>query len=267
MQDHSTYRRSPGVNWSTLSAMRQSPAAYHHRLTTPREATPAMLLGRLIHTAVLEPAQLLTDYAVWEGGRRGTNEHKAWLAEIGDREQTTTADMEKALAIAEAVRSHPAAHRALRGGHAEKSLHWTDPATRLRCKGRVDHIRFDRGETTLTDLKSTRQVEPRAFGRSVEAFGIHGQLALYRRGMDVLGYKPGPVRIVAVEQEPPHEVAVYLVPDEVLDAGAQLVDRLLAEVKKWRTRRRWPVRFEDEVALQFPTWAIPEYDDDIEVLS
>ena len=268
-ENPTSYRDSRGVNWSTLSAMRTSPAAYHYRLTTPRESTAAMDLGRLIHSCVLEPDLVAAHYAVWEGGRRGTNEHKAWVAENEGREITTAADMDKAQAIAAAVWAHPAARRALHGGHVEVPLHWTDPATRMRCRGRVDHVRYGRTETALTDLKTTRDISPRAFGRNVEMFGTHGQLALYRRGLDVLGFKPGPVKIVAVTQEPPHEVAVYVLPDEVLYAGEVLIDRLLAEVKLWRSRRRWPVRYEEETPLMFPTWALPNDDmftDEIEVL-
>lgn len=257
------YRASRGVNWSTLSAMRVSPAAYHHRLTTPRAASPQMVLGSLIHACVLEPATVAARYAVWDGGRRGTNAHKAWCEENAGRDQITAADMGTAEAVAAAVWAHPTARKVLAGGRTEVPIKWTDPTTRMRCKGLADHIRYGRKETALTDLKTTRDVMPRAFGRSVEAFGMHGQLAFYRGGLDALGMKPGPVRIVAVAQEPPHEVAVYVVPDEVLDAGRDLVDELLEKVKLWRRRRRWPVRYEKETPLQFPRWALPEYSDDI----
>ena len=224
-----------------------------------------MDLGRLIHTAVLEPERL-DHYAVWSGGRRGTNEHKAFLAEVGDREVTTSADFEKAQAIAAAVWAHRVARRVLRGGRTEQMLTWVDPATHLRCKGRVDHIRGG----ALSDLKSTRDVEARAFGRSIESFGVHAQMAFYRRGMAASGYPDGPTRLIAVEQEPPHEVAVYLLPEEVLYAGDLIITKLLHEVRLWRGRRRWPGRYEEETPLQFPAWALPsdsDYSDAIEVLS
>ena len=260
-----TYTSARAVNWSTLSEMQKSPLAYRHRLTTPRESTPAMDLGRLTHTAVLEPERLATDYAVWDGGRRGTNEHKAWLAENIGREATTVADFEKAQTIAAAVWAHKAARRVLRGGKTEQMLAWVDPVTRLRCKGRVDHIRGG----ALSDLKTTRSIEPRAFGRSVESFGSHAQMAFYRRGMAAIGYPDGPTRLIAVEQEPPHEVAVYVVPEEVLFAGDLIIGKLLHEVRLWRSRRRWPARYEEETTLQFPVWALPsdsDYSDTIEVL-
>ena len=259
------YARTKAVNWSTLSSMAVSPQHYAYRLTTPRESTPAMDLGRLIHTAVLEPERLDTDYAVWDGGRRGTNEHKAWLAENIGREATTVADFEKAQAIAAAVWAHRAARRVLRGGKTEHTLTWTDPVTRIRCKGRVDHIRGG----ALSDLKTTRSVEPRAFGRSIESFGSHAQMAFYRRGMAASGYPDGPTRFIAVEQEPPHEVAVYVLPEEVLFAGDLLIGKLLHEVKLWRGRRRWPVRYEEETPLDFPSWGLPsesDYSDVIEIL-
>ena len=259
------YMHRRAVNWSTLSEMQKSPLAYQHRLTTPRESTPAMDLGRLVHTAVLEPERLETDYAVWSGGRRGTNEYKEWVLENAGREVTTVTDFEKAQAIAAAVWAHKAARRVLRGGRTEQTLTWTDPVTHLRCKGRVDHIRGG----ALSDLKTTRTVEPRAFGRSVESFGSHAQMAFYRRGMAASGYPDGPTRLIAVEQEPPHEVAVYVVPEEVLFAGDLIVGKLLHEVRLWRSRRRWPVRYEEETTLDFPSWALAsdsDYSNEIEVL-
>lgn len=262
-ENFTTYRTRRAVNWSTLSAMRESPARYHYRIHNEAEPTQAMLLGRLIHTAVLEPQRLEVEYAVWDGGRRNTNDYKDWLDEIGDAEPTTRADMEKALAISAAVHSHRVAQRLLRAGMVERTLTWIDPVTRIRCKGRPDHMH--RG--ALTDLKSTRDIDARAFGNSCHKFGYHAQMAFYRRGMDAKGMDYGPTRLIAVEAEPPHEIAVYVLGEDVLAAGDALVSRLLHEVKHWRRRGQWPGRYPNETPLEFPSWGLPELDfGEIEVL-
>src|SRR5512137_1961899 len=71
------YAALPGVNWSTLREMAKSPLHYQYRCTHPLEDTPQMRLGRIIHTAVLEPDALLHEVVTWEDGvRRG----KVWDA-------------------------------------------------------------------------------------------------------------------------------------------------------------------------------------------
>ena len=62
------YADIDAVNWSPLSAMRDSPLHYAHRLRTPRTDTPALAMGRAIHTAVLEPDAFPLGYVVRPDG-------------------------------------------------------------------------------------------------------------------------------------------------------------------------------------------------------
>lgn len=266
--DYNAYAALRGLNWGTLREMGKSPLHFHTRLTVPLEDTKSMQIGRLFHTAILEP-QLVDDvYCIWEGGRRGTNAYKEWLAECAaGREEVSREELETAQAAAASVWRHPAARRVLRGGKVEVSIQWVDPETHMRCKARPDHLRRS---GALTDLKSTTTADSREFGRNAAKLGYHGQLGFYRRGLRVLGYPDAPVRIIAVEQKPPHDVLVYTIPDYVLDAGEQLAVKLMKEVQVWRKRGRWPGRAADEQPLQFPDWALPADDlayDEIEVLS
>jgi len=254
---HADYALVRAVNWSTLREMQRSPAHYRHRLTTPREDTPAMAMGRLIHTAVLEPDRLPLEYAVWDGGRRGTNDYKAWLAQQGRRQIVTVPEYEKALAIRDAVHAHKVARRLLRYGKAEVPLQWVDPPTRIRCKARLDWLRGD----TFTDLKSTTDIDGRTFGRLAQRMQYHCQLAFYRSGLLATGHKPAPVRIIAVEVEDPFEVAVFEVDEDVLFVGELEVRALLHRVKDCRRKRRWPGRYEQEEALDFPEWALASDND------
>ena len=51
--------------------MARSPRHYQHRLTTPRSDSPAMRLGRAIHTAVLEPDLFPVHWTLYDGRRAG----------------------------------------------------------------------------------------------------------------------------------------------------------------------------------------------------
>ena len=255
-----------GVNWSTLSAMQSSPAHYHWRLTTPREDTPAMRLGRAVHTQVLEPRVFPLQWTVYDGRRAG-NAWTEFVTVNHDKTVLTVEEYEKVLAIGDAVRAHKAARRLLRYGKPEVSLRWIDPRTRIRCKGRLDWLRGD----TLVDLKTSRDVEPRAFGRTAAQLSYHAQLAFYRRGLLATGHKLAPVYMIAVESSGPFDVLVYEVDEDVLFAGDEIVTKLLHELKLCRKRRSWPGRDQGVQALDFPQWALPADTDytnvAIEVLS
>jgi len=246
------YQAIRATNWSSLRNLTVSPLRYRYATTHPAEDTAAMALGRLIHTATLEP-ELLGEYAVWTGGSRRTNAYKEWLAEQGDREAVTLAEYEQAAGAAAAVWKHREARRLLRGGRTEVVLQWVDPETHVRCKARLDHLRG----AVLTDLKSTADIDARTFGRTAQRLGYHGKLAFYRMGIAALGLAPGPAYIIAVEQTPPHDVAVYEVDEDTLFVGGLEARALLARLKECRRRRRWPGRYPDVERLAFPEWALP----------
>ena len=255
-----------GVNWSTLKEMGRSPLHYQHRLTTPRSDSPAMRLGRAIHTAVLEPDLFPVHWTLYDGRRAG-NAWTEFSAVNADKGILTVDEYDTVLAIRDAVRSHKVARRLLRHGKSEVTLQWIDPVTRIKCRARLDHLRGN----ALTDLKSTKDVESRTFGRLAEKMGYAGQLAFYRLGLIATGHDLAPVRIVAVEATAPHDVAVFTVDEDVLQVGVMEVRRLLHLVKTCRSRRRWPGRYPEEESLEYPEWALPAGSDysttQIEVLS
>jgi len=260
------YRRTKAVNWSTLKEMARSPKHYRYRLENPPEETPGMRLGRAIHTAVLEPDAFPLEYVVYDGPRRAGKEWEEFALVNGRKTILKNDEYQTALDVRDAVQGHKLAARMLRRGRSEVTLQWTDPQTRMRCKGRLDHLRGD----TLIDLKSTRDVDNRLFGRLCANMEYHAQLAFYRRGLLATGHKPAPVYIVAVESAAPFDVAVFAVDEDVLEAGDMLVAKLLHQVKTCRRLRRWPGRYESEESLEFPQWALPagsDYTNAIEVLS
>ena len=253
---HDEYRALPGVNWSTLSAMRTSPLHYRHRLEQPREDTPGMRFGRALHCAVLEPDDFPLEWTVYDGRRAGT----AWteFATVNAAKGILTVeDYERVLDARDAVLAHKAARRLLRHGRTEVTLRWVDQATKLRCKGRLDHLRGG----SLTDLKSTQDIEARTFGRLGTKYGYIEQLAFYRRGLAANGITPGPTQIVAVEALPPHDVAVFEFDEETLWAGDENVGELLAKVKQYHRWRCPPGRYPEPLRFEVSPWYYTELED------
>jgi exodeoxyribonuclease VIII len=257
------YRRVRAVNWSTLKEMARSPKHYRYRLENPPEETPAMRLGRAIHTAVLEPDAFPLEYVVYDGPRRAGKDWEEFAAVNVRKTILKVDEYQTALDVRDAVRGHKLAARLLRRGRREVTLQWTDPQTHMRCKGRLDHLRGD----VLTDLKSTRDVDARTFGRLAARMGYIQQLAFYRRGLLATGHAEAPVYVVVVESEAPFSVAVYEVDDDALYAGDEIVGELLQQVKGCRKRRRWPDAHEGLETLDVPPWFFQDGKDEELILT
>jgi len=136
------YHADPAVSASHLHMAEKSPYHYWSRYLNPDrqpvKPTAAMLFGTLVHTAVLEPDELRNRYDL--APDRRTKAGKELAAEMESKGITpvSAADMDAALAMAGAVRSHQAAAELLRDGQAEQSFWWDDADTGMRCKCRPD---------------------------------------------------------------------------------------------------------------------------------
>ena len=250
------YVALPGINWSTLKHGRESMLHYRHAVTAPNEDTTSRVMGRVLHTLVLEPETFGTTYAVWDGGRRGTNEYKAFEARNAGRAIIKADELDVVRAQAAAVRAHPAAMRALEGQH-EVALTWTDADTGLACKGLADSL----SPNFLADLKGTGSLG--MFERLAWRDGYAHQLAWYLRGARALGLDPRPC-LVAVEAKAPHDVGVFVLSDQVLAIADRDLTDLLAQVAECTESGVWPGAYPEPVELAVPAWAL---DAEIEIES
>jgi exodeoxyribonuclease VIII len=244
------YADIDAVNWSTLQVMDRSPKHYRHRTETPRADTPAMLFGRCVHRAILEP-DTLADHVVTYGGttRRG-NAWDAFRAEHEGKEILTAKERDAVAAVSDAVLAHPIAAEVLaRAGEREAVRAWVDGETGIMCKCRADLL-TDEGQ--IVEVKTARDVDPWAFARAVASYRYHGQVAFYADGAGLPG-APAPV-IIAVEKDPPYDVVVFDCA-EVVDAGRRLYRRLLDRLAVCLESGVWPGMGAEVVRLELPAWA------------
>jgi hypothetical protein len=266
------YRKIDAVNWSSLKHLFVdragpedprlcivSPMRYKHfRDQGEVEETDAMRLGKATHTAIYEPDRFALEYILWTGGVRNGKKWEAFEQAAEGRCILTVAQYERALGLRDAVRSHPIASAYLARGEAEKTIVWTDEATGLRCKGRLDWLSHSFG--CVVDLKTTNDIGERAFRGLCEKMGYFRQLAMYTGGAAACGLLVPPARavIIAVENKPPHEVAVYAVDRDALDSASAEVAELLQVLKACKETDKWPGRFETEQLLRRPDWVMGE---------
>ena len=253
------YRQIPGVNWSSLKHMAESPLHYKHALTVRSKSTPAQILGTAAHLAVLEPDAYRDEVAVWTEGRRAGKLYDAWKECNAGKLWLNAEEDAAARAMGQAVHANPNAAPLLRTGKAEVPIEWVDEGTGLPCKGRLDWLDLQADRAVIVDFKTTRTTDHRLFARQVVALGYHGQLAHYAAGVSTLYGLPVEVHIIAVESAAPHDVAVFML-TEALRAGRTLRDELLAKVAECVATDRWPGRHPEPVPLCLPAYALGDTD-------
>lgn len=243
------YHRIRAINWSTLTHLGRSPLHYRHAVDRGFPDSAAMRKGRLMHCLVLTPHLFDRDYAVWDKRRAG-KEWEAFKAAHKDREIVTESELAAAKLQAAAVAAHPAASALLAQVPVEKReavLRWEEPGIGP-AKARLDAI----GPSFILDLKSCRDAAPGPFARSVVAYSYHGQLSWYQRPFrgSVDAY------LIAVEGAAPYDVVVYQLPEHVLAAGDELVERRLSRLRHCLTTQQWRGVSDDVLPLELPDWAL-----------
>jgi hypothetical protein len=248
LMNHAAYAAIPAANFSTLKWMDRSPLHYRHAVSQRGGDTDSLRVGRAVHCAVFEPERFAASFPVWDEKRAGAAWREFLTACGGDYLRGDEPDEVRALSAA--VRSDPDAAPMIVGGKAEQVVMWTDEATGIACKCRVDYLRGD----ALPDLKTTRDASPRAFGRAAANYLYYAQLAFYSDGVQAAhGLLPVP-HLIAVETAAPHVVAVYRVTDDQLEAGRDTYRGWLARLAECRATDRWPGYVDGIADLALPGW-------------
>jgi len=226
--------------------------------TIPAPApTPAMLFGSLFHTTTLEPESLDTDYVVAEKHDRRTKKGKIGHADFVERSAGKTivdaADASKAWAMRSGIGRNAVAAQLVSGpGISEVSMRCQDQDTGLLLKIRIDRLTAN---GILVDLKSTEDVSPNAWSKTVYNFGYHRQAAMYLDCAKVYGI-PGPFIFVAVSKTPPHEAVCYQLDAGAIGMGRAENNTIMRELKTCLCTEKWQGRWSGAInSVGLPRYA------------
>lgn len=254
------YHAVEALSASGAKKILRSPAHYKLERDQPSEPTPAMRFGSAVHAAVLEPESFEAEVMRSPKFDRRTKEGKAaaeeFEAQAVGRLVLSGDDFDRCLRVRDAVLAHPAAQRLLSGTVRELSLFWTDAKFDVPCKGRFDAYGRD-SHRGLVDLKTTQDASPDAFGRTIANFLYHLQAAFYFSGAEhVIGKTPAFFAFIAVETEPPHAVACYVLDNAHLLAGARLAEEALSRYQQALQSGIWPGYGDLILPARLPAWAL-----------
>jgi hypothetical protein len=127
----------------------------------------------------------------------------------------------------------------------------------------LDTVREVGGVPAYVELKTTADPSPEKFWSDYYSYGYHCQAAINRKGLaDRLGGVVPGCYVAAVRNEEPHEVAVYVVPEQVLEDGAAEVEKDLQKLAECSAGARpwaaaWETLEEDDGMLPLirrPYW-------------
>ena len=253
------------VSASALARFARSPA--HYRAWAdgeiPDEPTPAMRLGSAVHCAVLEPNEWGVRYVVQPADvDRRNKEGKAWAAAQGDREILTADQGEVVWGIRRAVERHPLASALLlrTPGVNERVARWTDKATGLACKARMDRVCIhDLGlgpEPVIVDLKTASDASPDGFRRTL-GNNNGRQCVHYQSALEALGIAAAaPFLWVVTETAAPFSVAVYAMPARARMAMVDQYRRELQRLAVCLAANDWPGYTPDDqpMEIDLPPW-------------
>lgn len=285
------YSDLAAVNWTSLKPALVSMLHYKAALEEPREDTDALRFGRIVHCAVFEPLEFPRRYVVVNaldedpranrGKKPGKTAWKQWQADHPGKELSsdewkrhllaeqnpgkeflTEADYDRALAMGDALRrnTHAAKYLAVAGA-PEVAIQWTDPETKLPCKARLDWL-ID-APLTDCDLKTARSIRYHAFSSQAWKLGYFHQLVFHRMGLQELTGRNPALRILAVENVPPFDAAVFEPDEDSLYAAGEEVREVLVKVARARREGRGAVyagQYDEEQSLRAPGWAWPDED-------
>ena len=237
----SEYKKIDAVNNSRLTRLDKCPAA----ALVEQEDTPSLLLGRAVHTLVLEGAEKFQkEFAVAPECDKRTKAGKdLWAlfqADNLDKTVLSIDDGSQAEAIRNAVFAHPFAKKILAEGKAESTIIWDDQESGLKCKSRIDWIPA-RSNGVLVDLKTTWDASLDKFTRSCIDYGYAKQAGMYIDGiMKATGEVFDSFIFIAVETEPPYHTEVHVMDMRFIEWGYLEYRRLLYLEAKCRKEGFYP---------------------------
>lgn len=254
----------------------RSPAHYRWAIEHPDTGdTPAMMFGRMLHCAVLEPDRFAARYVVLptDAPPKPTSRQReakrpskdtvraiawwdAFLAEQAGRELVRQEDVDRALRMADAILAHPEAGGLFRvGGHNEVSGYYLDEESGTRASFRADRWLPELG--LVADLKTCDDAGAEACARAIARFRYHLQHAVVCEGFRALGQPLRHYLMVFVEREPPHAVSVRFVAGPGEERGYELKRQAFSLHKRCVDAGHWPA-FPGIHPTNLPAWAMYE---------
>ena len=275
------YIADPALSSSGSVKIDQTPKTFEHDRSHQREETKAMIEGTALHHAVLEPDTFDGYYVVLglcEASKKdgdpctnpgtvyrdgqcfcGVRGHDPYGKDVpmADGIHVFAEDAMDRLNLAQkSVLEHDVAGKYFHGqGRSEVTGIWTDAATGVRCKIRLD--REIARASHHVDLKYTGDITDEGFKRQAGRMGWVQRSAYYRRGMEALGRPADASVILAVENVAPHDCRAFLLDEDQVALFGRRIDGTLETYAQCHAANVWPGYPQVLTPLSLAKWHLP----------
>lgn len=253
------YHADPALSASGMKTLLDPgcPALYRYERDNPQPPKAIFDFGHAAHRLVLgDGAKLrVLDYDDWKTKAAQQAKKEAYAE---GAVPMLPKDMDRARAMAAAVRAHPLTGALFRGGRPEVSLFFKDAATGVGLRARLDWLDTDRpGRAIMTDYKTIGtgvdldHIERAIYDYGYQVSGV--QYAAAAQALDLAG-DDAVTTLVFQSKDPPFLVRVVQLPFDAIKVGRAKRRVAIELFKACTDSGRWPGY--DEVAYAgLPPWA------------
>lgn len=255
IKDEPTYRQHPAANFSSLKTILKSPKHYQTALKQKFETSIEMVMGTIIHEAVLEGKPYSHIVKPADIDLR-TKDGKAWRDKHAGMLILSQSEHSAVVRTVEAVRNSTDAQYLL-GLCKQREVGIVQKYKGVEIKGRLDAYGQDEGgKPLIVDFKTTSEADPELWGR--KAFGLRYmmQMQYYKAllslelGLDV---EPAYIWLVAETNEAA-DVCIYQPPPEAIAIGQAQMDYAIETYQKCLETGRWNGYGKGIISLDVPIW-------------
>ncbi len=254
------YRSAPGLNFSKMKALLQSPL--HFQKQEAVEETLAMRMGTAVDEWVLsgkvrphviKPAEL--DGKPWQGNRTACKEWvKKWKADgctvYSQDEYDTQSAMQKAL-------ENSREFQGLLRTCPQRQLPVFAVYRGVPVKCLLDMAGQDEEGRVICDLKTSNDASPKGFGKKAFNMDYDLQMVLYSAAVALSEglEEPPAMSWAVVESSAAAPVSLFLVPGEALESGQRKLDRCIDSYLECMESGIWPSYGTGFQTPEWPRWA------------
>lgn len=218
------------LSFTSLSKLDKSPRHFRDFFTTEFNETPAMRVGSLVHTLILEPELFTERYIIApkidKRTKVGKEAYNAFILASEGKTVITESEYEQALVYVQGVKECKAARWLLRAAEkVEQKLSFQHKGLTIRGIRDLEHPDF------VADLKTTADASPKAFYWSVKKYLYNMQAAIYTYNCN------RPYYIIAVEKS--GQCAVYSLTEETIQEGRNKFEELVKKYRSCRLSGAW----------------------------
>lgn len=193
--------------------------------------------GTALHAALMEPADFDAEYVIVPDYKRASKEWKAAEAANPGKTLLKAKDNAAVLGMRDAAWADDDVRSYLEAcDERELTILWTDEATSLPCKARIDL--YSSSLQMLLDVKTTGGMD--RFKTTAFDLGYDIQLAFYTRAIARYFPVPRVSGILATEDACPYLPDIFEPTADFLIGGHALIERALPKVAECFALDRWP---------------------------